>query len=267
MEQRERRLYLIRRLLAEQPSCREKAIPQDEIQQKQLLRALMNLRPPREASEEFLSVQDAYLQAELLQKGVTKIQDLKPVREGMYLWQGDITTLRCGAIVNAANSGMTGCYVPLHGCIDNCIHSAAGVQLRLCCQRLIEAQGHEEPVGCAKLTPAFNLPCRYVLHTVGPAVRQEATEQDEQLLARCYRSCLKLAEEHEIRSIAFCCISTGVFRFPNRRAAEIAIQTVQEYRKQADRPVEVIWNVFKDEDCAIYRQLLQGDIAAERGGC
>ena len=252
MTQAERRIFLIRALLREEIRYRGLRIPEDEAEQKRLLRALMNVRPPRPAGEAFLAVQDEYLQAETAAKGVTELTALTPVEEGIYLWQGDITTLRCGAIVNAANSGMTGCYAPCHGCIDNAIHTYAGVQLRLACAKLMAAQGHEEPAGQAKLTPAFNLPCQYVLHTVGPIVRGRVTEEDRRLLASCYRSCLALAGERGIKSVAFCCISTGEFHFPNALAAEIAVRTVRQYREET----EVVFNVFKDVDDSIYRGLL-----------
>ena len=252
MTQSERRAYLIRALLAEQSGYRDLAVPQSEAEQKRLLRALMNLREPQEIDAAFLRVQDAYLQEEAARKGITALDELMPVKPGLYLWQGDITTLRCDAIVNAANSGLTGCYIPCHSCIDNAIHTYAGVQLRLACARLLTAQGHPEPTGTAKLTPAYNLPCRYVLHTVGPIVRGALTERDEEALASCYRACLELARENGLRSVAFCCISTGEFHFPNRRAAEIAVQTVRAHRGE----VEVIFNVFKDLDREIYRTLL-----------
>ena len=235
--------------------------PDDAAGQKQLLRALLNVRPPRDASPEFLQVQDEYLRAELAQKGVTVLESLTPAARcgeaALYLWQGDITTLQCDAIVNAANSGMTGCYVPGHRCIDNCIHTYAGVQLRLDCAEIMEKQGHEEPTGQAKLTRAYNLPCSFVLHTVGPIVTGEPTKEDEQLLASCYRSCLSLAEENGVKSIAFCCISTGVFHFPNERAAEIAIDTVRQYKSETGSEMKVIFNVFKDLDKEIYERLLQ----------
>jgi len=173
-------------------------IPQDSIGQEQLLRALMNVRMLGEAAREFLEVQDAYLQEETARKGITDLEDLESVSEGIYLWQGDITTLRCDAIVNAANSGMTGCYVPCHGCIDNCIHTFSGIQLRLACAKLMEQQGYEEETGKAKITPAFNLPCRYVIHTVGPIISGRLTERDKELLASCYRSCLELAEKKQL---------------------------------------------------------------------
>ncbi len=252
MTQSERRAYLIRALLAEQSGYRDLAVPQSEAEQKRLLRALMNLREPQEIDAAFLRVQDAYLQEEAARKGITALDELTPVEPGLYLWQGDITTLRCDAIVNAANSGLTGCYIPCHSCIDNAIHTYAGVQLRLACARLLTAQGHPEPTGTAKLTPAYNLPCRYVLHTVGPIVRGALTERDEEALASCYRACLELARENGLRSVAFCCISTGEFHFPNRRAAEIAVQTVRAHRGE----IEVIFNVFKDLDREIYRTLL-----------
>ena len=252
MTQKERNAYLIGKLLREQPQYRDMEIPQDEQDQKRLLRALMNVRPPMPIGEDFLTVQDAYLQEETARKGVTDIADLTSVEPGIYLWQGDITTLKCGAIVNAANSGMTGCYVPCHGCIDNAIHTYAGVQLRLACAELMAKQGHEEPTGQAKLTSAFNLPCDYVLHTVGPIIYGGVTEKDRELLASCYRSCLELARRNGIGSVAFCCISTGEFHFPNRQAAKIAVDTVRQYRGNT----EVIFNVFKDADYEIYRELL-----------
>ncbi len=256
MTQTERRLYLIKALLKEQPRYAGMEIPTDEQAQKRLLRSLFNIRMPRPASQEFLAVQDAYLQEETRCKGITDLTDLRPVQEAIYLWQGDITTLRCDAIVNAANSQMLGCFIPCHGCIDNAIHTFAGIQLRLACAELMQRQGREEETGKAKITPAFNLPCRYVLHTVGPIVGGPLTRRDKALLASCYRSCLELAEQHGVKSIAFCCISTGEFHFPNEKAAEIAIQTVNEYRERTNSKIEVIFNVFKETDLSIYRKLL-----------
>lgn len=260
MTQTERRRFLLSSLLAEAPEYRQLAVPDDAAGQKQLLRALLNVRPPRDASPEFLQVQDEYLRAGLAQKGVTVLESLTPAARcgeaALYLWQGDITTLQCDAIVNAANSGMTGCYCPNHRCIDNAIHTFAGVQLRQACAELMRAQGREEPTGRAKLTPAFNLPCRFVLHTVGPIVTGRVTRQDRALLASCYRSCLQLAAEHGLESVAFCCISTGEFHFPNELAAEIAVQTVKEFLVQDTSVRKVIFNVFKDLDYEIYRRLL-----------
>lgn len=256
MKQEERRLYLIRELLHEQPRYRNIEISKDHAEQKKLLRSLMNIRMAAPISEAFLQTQDEYLQETIKEKGITDIKDLIPAEEGIYLWQGDITTLKCDATVNAANSGMTGCYQPCHNCIDNCIHTYAGVQLRNACAEIIEKQGYEEPTGCAKITSAFNLPCKYVLHTVGPIVQGHLTKEHEELLASCYRSCLELADENGVKSVAFCCISTGVFMFPNERAAEIAVQTVRDYRKEKNSGIEVIFNVWKDEDYEIYRELL-----------
>lgn len=256
MTQTERRLYLISELLKEQPRYEGMKIPESEDGQKRLLRSLFNIRMPRTASQEFLAVQDAYLQEETRHKGITDLANLQPVQEGIYLWQGDITTLRCDAIVNAANSQMMGCFVPCHGCIDNAIHTFAGVQLRLACAQLMHQQGHEEETGKAKITPAFNLPCRYILHTVGPIVGGQLTKKDEDLLASSYRSCLELAEQKHIKSIAFCCISTGEFHFPGKKAADIAIQTVKEHRVRTNSKMEVIFNVFKKSDFNIYRELL-----------
>ena len=256
MNQSEKRLFLIRSLLNERPSCQKQIIPADSERQKILLRGLMNVRRPQPVGADFLQVQDEYLQVEAAAKGITDISDLTPIQPGLYLWQGDITTLRCDAIVNAANSGLTGCYVPNHRCIDNAIHTYAGVELRLACAELMERQGYPEPTGQAKITPAFDLPCRYVLHTVGPIISGRVTQEDEDLLASCYRSCLELAAENGLESVAFCCISTGEFHFPNDLAAEIAVATVKEFLKKQTSVKKVIFNVFKDLDKAIYEKLL-----------
>ena len=257
MNQSEKRLFLIRSLLKEKPEYRDLRIPAEPESQRQLLRGLMNIRAPQRIDAEFLKIQDAYLQGENATKGVTDVADLVPVQSGLYLWQGDITTLKCDAIVNAANSGMTGCYIPNHRCIDNAIHTYAGVELRLACAELMAKQGRPEPTGRAKITPAFNLPCRYVLHTVGPIISGRVTKADKVLLASCYRSCLELAAENKLESVAFCCISTGEFHFPNDLAAEIAIETVKEFLKRQTSVKEVIFNVFKDLDKAIYEKLLR----------
>ena len=256
MNQEQRRAFLIEQLLRERPSCRKQEIPAEEDRQKVLLRALMNVRRPGNVSPEFLRVQDEYLREELSEKQITRLADLTPVGEGLYLWRGDITTLACGAIVNAANSGMTGCYQPCHSCIDNCIHTYAGVQLRLKCAEIMAEQGYAEPIGQAKITPAYNLPCEYVIHTVGPIVQGKLTQEHCRLLESCYRSCLELADENGVGSIAFCCISTGVFMFPNDKAAEIAVGTVQKYKAETGSKIEVVFNVFKERDEEIYRKLL-----------
>ncbi len=257
MKQTERRVYLIEYLLAERGERIE--IPNDAYNQKRLLRSLFNIRMPKETSEDFLQIQDGYLQEENRRKGITDIADLQPVQDDIYLWQGDITTLRCDAIVNAANSQMLGCFRPCHGCIDNAIHTFAGVQLRRNCNEIMQKQGHNEPTGQAKITPAYNLPCKYVLHTVGPIVSGRLTEEHCELLKSCYLSCLKLAEKNSCKSIAFCCISTGVFGFPQREAAQIAVDTVKRYKEENHSDIKVIFNVFKDSDLAIYREVLKSE--------
>ena len=256
MNQSEKRLFLIQSLLKERPEYRDLSIPSESDSQRQLLRGLINIRAPQRTDAEFLKTQDAYLQGETAAKGITDIAGLTPIQPGLYLWQGDITTLKCDAIVNAANSGMTGCYIPNHRCIDNAIHTYAGVELRLACAELMEQQGHPEPTGQAKITPAFNLPCRYVLHTVGPIIDGRVTKEDKELLASCYRSCLELAAENGLESVAFCCISTGEFHFPNDLAAEIAVRTVKAFLKKQTSVKKVIFNVFKDLDKAIYEKQL-----------
>ncbi|WP_304109827.1 protein-ADP-ribose hydrolase [Phascolarctobacterium succinatutens] len=256
MKQSERRIFLIKSLLQERTEYRDISISADTEQQKQLLRALMNVRTPQQIGTEFLRIQDEYLQYEIAAKGITDVAELTPVQQGIYLWQGDITTLKCDAVVNAANSGMTGCYIPNHRCIDNAIHTFAGMQLRLICDNLMEQQGYPEPAGGAKITPAFNLPSRYVLHTVGPVISGKVKKYERELLASCYRSCLELAAKNKLESVAFCCISTGEFHFPNELAAEIAVQSVKEFFRLQTGVKKVIFNVFKDLDKNIYQKLL-----------
>lgn len=197
MTQKERREFLIQYLLEENPKYENIEIPQSDDEQKYLFRSLVNVRPPLPASEDFLTVQNEYLMEENKSRGITDIKDLESVSSGsdLYLWRGDITTLKVDAIVNAANSGMTGCWLPNHICIDNCIHTFAGIQLRKVCAEIMEKQGHEEPTGKAKITPAFNLPCKFVLHTVGPIVKGKLAEFDCEMLASCYKSCLNLAKK------------------------------------------------------------------------
>lgn len=256
MNQSERRKYLIKALLREQPRYKNIEISEDVVEQKNILRSLMNVRMAAPISAEFERIQDEYLQKVNADKGFVSLADMEAVESDLYIWQGDITRLKVGAIVNAANSGMTGCYQPCHSCIDNCIHTFAGIQLRNYCQRIMEEQGYEEPTGQAKITPAFNLPCDYVIHTVGPIVQGILTTEHEELLASCYENCLRIADENGVKSIAFCCISTGVFMFPNKRAAEIAVDTVRKYKKKNKSEIKVIFNVFKDEDLRIYEGLL-----------
>ncbi len=202
---------------------------------------------PKPASEEFLTLQD---------KSLTDISNLFPIYQDIYIWKGDITTLICDAIVNSANSEFLGCFRPNHRCIDNDIHTFAGVQLRAECAKIMKDQGHQEPLGKAKITSAYNLPCKYILHTVGPAVYGKVTETHMQKLAECYRSCLKLADEKGLESIAFCCISTGVFRFSNDLAARIVIKTVLEYKEETNSKIKMLFNIFKDIDYEIYEELL-----------
>lgn len=260
MKQIERIKYLIEYLLAERKQSAN--IPDDINGQKQLFRALVNVRMPQPASKEFLQIQNEYLQEVTWQKGVTDLAKLTPIQPDIYLWQGDITTLKCDAVVNAANSTLLGCFCPSHGCIDNAIHTFAGVQLRLACAELMKNQGHDEPPGHAKITSAFNLPCRHVIHTVGPIIGGRLTKRDCELLRSCYRSCLTLADENELGSIAFCCISTGEFHFPNEKAAEIAIQAVMNYKKETKSGIKVIFDVWKNEDYEIYNCLLGADTKA-----
>lgn len=263
MDQTQRRKFLIEYLLAESNAAAH--IPNAELEQKRLLRALFNIRMPKGASSEFISVQDEYLREELLRKGVTDISELTPVATDIYLWQGDITTLRCDGIVNAANSQLLGCFCPNHCCIDNAIHTFAGIGLRQECARLMAAQGHEEPVGQAKITSGYALPCKYVLHTVGPTVYGQLTKAHEQALADCYLSCMALAERSGLTSLAFCCISTGEFRFPNERAAQIAVKTVLDRKRETGSAMKIIFNVFKDRDYEIYAKLLGIDTSVKGG--
>ena len=245
---------LIEYLLNEKPQYSDIVIPRSEEERFRLYRSLVNIRLPSVISEEYLNAEDSFLQEKIAENGVTDIADLSPAEENIYLWRGDITTLKCGAIINAANSGMTGCYQPCHNCIDNCIHTFAGIRLRLECAEIMEKQGYPEPTGQAKITPAYNLPCDYVIHTVGPIVAGKLTPEHCRLLKSCYQSCLEIAVQNGIDSIAFCCISTGVFGFPKQEAAEIAVSTVRDFLKS--HRIKVIFNVFGNEDYGIYRKIL-----------
>ena len=246
--------FLIDYLLKEDSQYSEMQVPSDLHGKRDLFRALCNVRWPKPVSEEFLRLQDEELQAQLQEKGVVELPDVP-----MQIWQGDITRLKVDAIVNAANSQMLGCFHPLHKCIDNAIHSAAGVQLREECHRLMLQQGREEPTGQAKITKAYNLPCTYVIHTVGPIIPNGIpTEFQKEQLASCYRNIMTCADENNLESVAFCCISTGEFRFPNRLAADIAVQTVKDYLTTHPNcsVKQVVFNVFKDVDRDIYQRLL-----------
>ncbi|MCI6263001.1 MAG: protein-ADP-ribose hydrolase [Olsenella sp.] len=258
MTQDERRLWLIEHLMAERADLAGLEIPGDPDDQRLLLRALVNVRPPREASTELLAVQDRYLQGRLEERGgAVSLNGIPVTDEGLAIWRGDITRIAADAIVNAANSQMLGCFVPNHHCIDNAIHTYAGIELRLACADLMEAQGHEEGTGLAKITPAFNLPSKYVIHTVGPIVYGvRPTAEDQRLLASCYTSSLDAAKEAGCQSIAFCCISTGEFRYPHEEAARIAVAAVKQWKQETDSDIEVIFDVFKPVDERIYRKLL-----------
>ena len=255
MKQEERLQWLIEYLLQENEDCRK--MPSSEQERKQLLRALMNIRMPDQIDEKYLKIQDDYLSEELSNKTITSLKDLNPAEEHIYLWKGDITTLDVDAIVNAANSSLLGCFGPGHACVDNAIHSAAGIQLRRACNDMMMKQGKREETGTSKITFAYNLPCRYVIHTVGPIIQNEVTQKDRDLLESCYTSCLNLAVDHDVKSIAFCCISTGEFHFPNDIAAEIAVGSVKKFLKNHE--MDVIFNVFKEVDYDIYRRLLNAD--------
>ena len=274
MQQQERLAWLIDALIAEDARLQaartagELAVPSAPDERYALYRSLVNVRPPQPAPEGYLEVEDAYLQQATRERGIVTLADVRAdasARAGddaLLLWRGDITRLALDAIVNAANEQLLGCFVPCHGCIDNAIHTAAGLRLRRACDRLMRAQGTPEPPGRAKLTPGFNLPAGHVLHTVGPIVGGAGpSERDCELLASCYRACLDLAAQHELASVAFCSISTGEFHFPKERAAAIATRTVcswQREREQDGLPVPaVVFDVFSHDDEAIYQRALE----------
>lgn len=250
---------LIKMLLDEMPKFSDWAskIPDDYVSQRTLLRGLMNLRKPGSLNPNFVELQDKFLQEELNEKATVSVYKLPETSiSKIALWQGDITRLQCDAIVNAANSQMLGCFVPGHNCIDNCIHSAAGLQLREECAQIIQKQGHDETSGGAKLTRGYNLPCKFVLHTIGPTINIRPTSQNERDLASCYLSCLNLATGEHFKSLVFPCISTGVFSFPHQEAAGIAVRVVEEYLNDHPNAPVVIFDVFLDMDYEIYNDLL-----------
>lgn len=259
MDQDARLDYLIDYLLNEKPN--DKKRPQYKMDTKAekiaLFRGLCNIRQPEPVAEQFVEVQDAFLTQWNSERPLTSLNDLEAVQSQLYLWQGDITSLAVDVIVNAANSNFIGCSQANHDCIDNIIHTRAGIELRLDCDGVIKAQGRKEPMGKAKITKAYNLPSDYVIHTVGPFIDQRGVSPlKEKLLASSYRSCLALADEYEQGTIAFCCISTGEFNFPQQHAAEIAIQTVKAYLSDTQSTLNIIFNVFKDDDLQIYQTLL-----------
>ena len=242
-------------LISEMPDLQIENFPDDLISQRKLLRALMNVRTPMPLEENFLKLQDEILSEETLERGIIEVESIPDVEKNIKLWQGDITRLKVDAIVNAANSALLGCFIPFHNCIDNVIHSAAGLQLRDACNKIMEKQNYPEPTGKAKITPAFNLPSKFVIHTVGPIIpmNRKPTQNEKKLLADCYINCLNLAVKNNLNSIAFCCISTGEFHFPNDLAAEIAVDTVKKFLKENN--LLVIFNVFKDLDLKIYQEI------------
>lgn len=254
MSQQEKLNYLISYMQREKNE--KEIVPENFDEGFEVFRGLANERPANPVTEEFIEIQDAFLR-EYNDEGVTDFETLTPVSRNLYLWQGDITTLKADAIVNAANPDMLGCLIPNHNCIDNIIHTKAGVELRLECAEMMEAQGRKEAVGRAKITSGYNLPADHVVHTVGPYVRDgKVSPMKEDLLKKCYTSCLKLADQKGFSNIAFCSISTGVFGFPKEAAAEIAVGTVKKYLQNTQTGLDVIFNVFDDEDLEIYRKHL-----------
>ena len=264
MTQNGRLDFLVEEFKADSVQYKDLQTPEDTEGKRRILRSLMNIRTPRKMADAVLTVQDEYLQARIRENGIVELADIPVIRGSMSIWQGDITRLAVDAIVNAANSQMLGCFVPMHTCIDNCIHTFAGVQLRAECARQMEqlksryGRDYEQPTALPMLTDAYNLPARKVIHIVGPIVQGRLTTSLENDLAACYRNTLDMCLENGLKSVAFCCISTGVFHFPNKRAAEIAVQTVTGWLSEHPGGMErVIFNVFKDEDKAYYEQLLQ----------
>ena len=235
----------------------EIVIPETKQEKKDLFRTLMNIWKVSELPAEFYEVQDEYLRGVLKVKGITKLEELTEIEENIYLWQGDITTLEVDAIVNAANKALLGCFIPHHRCIDNAIHTQAGLQLRKECDEIMKEQGTFEKTGQAKITAGYNLPAKHVIHTVGPIIYRVVEDDDKELLASCYRNCIKVALENNLKSIAFCCISTGEFRFPNDLAAGIAVAEVKKFfRENPNADLKVVFNVFKDLDKKLYEELL-----------
>ena len=263
MNQEERLGYLVEKFKEDSVEYRDLETPRDVEGRQRVLRSLMNIRMPGEMAEDVLAVQNDYLKERAREKGVLTPKDIPVVRDVISIWQGDITRLAIDAIVNAANSQMLGCFVPMHTCIDNCIHSFAGIQLRAECSRQMNelriryGKDYEQPTAVPMLTDAYNLPAKKVIHIVGPIVQYELTTALEKELADCYRNTLDICRDNGLKSVAFCCISTGVFHFPNKRAAEIAVDTVVKWLSEHDGQMErVIFNVFKDDDRDIYKELL-----------
>lgn len=259
MNQLKKLLFLNDFLINEMPEYKTQSLKfaKSELEQEKLFRSLVNIRQPMQISTEFLDIQDEFLQERRENQGIVTLENLTPVKSNIYLWQGDITRLSVEAVVNAANNTLLGCFVPCHVCIDNAIHFSSGVQLRLECNEIMEKQGHKEETGKAKITKAYNLPSKHVIHTVGPIINDELREKDCKLLESCYEKCLLLAIEKNLKSIAFCCISTGEFHFPNDKASEIAVKTVIKILNETKSDIEVVFNVFKEMDYKLYTGLLK----------
>ena len=258
MTQQERLHYLLEGLVAEYKEKHNEYIdiPVSEEEQFTLFRSLCNIRPAGGMSLEWMKIESEYLNILAHEKGIVTINDMEEREPQIYLWQGDITRLSVDAIVNAANNKLLGCFAPNHKCIDNEIHTFAGIELRMECARMTEYMEMPEKTGVARMTYGYNLPAKHVIHTVGPIIDEEVTDKERHELASCYRSCLQLANAYNLHSIAFCCISTGEFRFPNEEAAQIAVHTVRTYLKESNSKIKVIFNVFKDIDYDIYDKLL-----------
>jgi len=261
--QEERLDYLVEIFKRDSDDYKDLEIPKNVEEKRRVLRSLMNIRMPKEMDLAVISVQDDYLKERINENGIVKLSEIPIVRDGISIWQGDITRLAVDAIVNAANSQMLGCFVPMHTCIDNCIHTFAGIQLRQECNRRMNilknryGMDYEQPTAVPMLTDAYNLPAKKVIHIVGPIVNYKLTPDLENDLADCYRNTLDMCAENGLKSVAFCCISTGVFNFPNDRAAEIAVKTVTTWLSEHPGKMErVIFNVFKDEDRRYYEKEL-----------
>lgn len=231
-------------------------IPESEEEQFILFRSLCNIRPAGGMPLEWMKIENEYLNILAHEKGIVTINDMEERETQIYLWQGDITRLSVDAIVNAANNQLLGCFAPNHKCIDNAIHTFAGIELRMECARMTEYMEMPEKTGVARMTYGYNLPAKHVIHTVGPIINEKVTAKERNELVSCYRSCLQLANAYNLHSIAFCCISTGEFKFPNEVAAQIAIDTVRTYLKETNSKIQVVFNVFKDIDYDIYNKLL-----------
>ena len=264
MDQAQRLDYLVRRFAADSVEYKNMDVGRTEAEKRAALRSLMNIRMPRPMDDETLRVQDEYLAELLAQRGSVSPEEI-PASGQLAVWQGDITLLAADAIVNAANSQMLGCFVPMHTCIDNCIHTFAGIQLRGECARQMRllrerfGQAYEQPTAVPMLTPGYNLPAGYVIHIVGPIVEDEPTARDRRELAACYRNTLDMCAENCLRSVAFCCISTGVFHVPKEPAARIAVSETRSWLAEHPGAVDkVIFSVHNDRDRALYETLVYG---------